>query len=108
MINIELLTKHPELAENITFSMKGNDLILFAHELADRMTRNTSQPVATVTPSEPDILLTVDEAAEFLKVSRVTLWQWEKKKILIPSKIGNMLRYRKSDITIALDRRSSK
>lgn len=107
MINVELLIKNPELAENITFSMKGNDLIRFARELAESM-RKTSQPPAPVPPPDPDILLTVDEAAEFLKVSRVTLWQWEKKKILVPSKIGNLVRYRKSDIITAMERRSSK
>lgn len=107
MLDLISLTKNPELAEKLTFSIKGNELIEFAREMADNM-RKTSQLPVLVPHPDPDILLTVDEAAEFLKVSRVTLWTWEKKGILNPMKIGNMVRYRKSDIISALDRRQSK
>ena len=42
--------------------------------------------------------LTVDQVCELLSVSRVTLWAWDKKKITKPVRIGNLKRYRLSDI----------
>jgi predicted DNA-binding transcriptional regulator AlpA len=42
--------------------------------------------------------LTVDQVAEMLSVSRVTIWSWDKKEILNPVRIGNLKRYRLSEI----------
>ena len=42
--------------------------------------------------------LTTDEVAELLSVSRVTLWNWEQKNIIKPYRIGNLKRYRLSEI----------
>jgi excisionase family DNA binding protein len=49
-------------------------------------------------PSKQEQYLTVDEVAEILSVSRVTLWSWAKKGILTPVQIGNLKRYRLSEI----------
>ena len=46
--------------------------------------------------------LTRKEVAKILKVSVVTLSDWEKKKILSPNRLGNLIRYKKSDIDNAL------
>ncbi len=43
-------------------------------------------------------LLTSKDVCARLKISRVTLWSWEKKGILFPIRIGNMKRYKLSDI----------
>jgi predicted DNA-binding transcriptional regulator AlpA len=44
-------------------------------------------------------LLTGDEVCERLKISRVTLWNWDKKEITKPIYIGGGLkRYRLADI----------
>ncbi len=42
--------------------------------------------------------LTTNQVCQLLKVSRVTLWSWNKKGVLVPVRIGNLLRYRKEDI----------
>ena len=42
--------------------------------------------------------LTTEEVCESLKVSRVTLWNWQKNGILKSIRIGNLKRYRLSDI----------
>jgi len=107
MISYEVLKQNPELAEKITFSIKGNDLVQFAREIAADL-KKSATPAPPVSSSDTDLLMTIEEAAEFLKVSKVTLWTWEKKKILLPAKIGNMVRYRKSDIIHAMERRSRK
>jgi len=41
-------------------------------------------------------------AAEILKVSLVTLSDWNKKKILNPYRLGNLIRYKRSEIEQAL------
>ena len=42
--------------------------------------------------------LTAFEACELLKVSKSTLWRWNKKGYLCPVRVGCDPRYRKSDI----------
>ncbi|NME12352.1 helix-turn-helix domain-containing protein [Parabacteroides distasonis] len=44
------------------------------------------------------MFLTAVEASEKLKVNRVTLWGWEKKGYLKPTRIGAKVRYKLSDI----------
>jgi predicted DNA-binding transcriptional regulator AlpA len=49
-------------------------------------------------PVKPDKLISTKEVCNLLSISRVTVWNWEKKRILHPIRIGNMKRYRLSDI----------
>lgn len=53
-------------------------------------------------PSTPPEYLTRQEVAEILKVSLVTLSDWNKKKILNPYRLGNLIRYKRSEIEQAL------
>ncbi|WP_423128231.1 helix-turn-helix domain-containing protein [Gaoshiqia sp. Z1-71] len=94
----KLLTERPEIAEKITVSLKGNDLLPLADLLAERI---KPEP-AVLQPAEK--YRTADEVSDYLGVTRVTLWQWAKKGILKPLKIGNVLRYRQSDIDAAFSR----
>ena len=52
--------------------------------------------------SDEDQILTREEAAKMLSVSFVTLWTWDKKDILQTYRIGNKIRYKKSDLLNAL------
>lgn len=42
--------------------------------------------------------LTPDQVCDLLSISRVTLWSWDKKGVTNPLRIGNLKRYRLSDI----------
>lgn len=53
-------------------------------------------------PVVPPEYLTRQETAEILKVSLVTLSDWNKKKILNPYRLGNLIRYKRSEIEQAL------
>lgn len=53
-------------------------------------------------PIIPTEYLTRQETAEILKVSLVTLSDWNKKKILNPYRLGNLIRYKRSEIEQAL------
>jgi excisionase family DNA binding protein len=48
--------------------------------------------------SEPDELLTRDEVAGLLKISKVTVWEWSRKGILQPYRIGNKVRFKRSEV----------
>lgn len=57
-----------------------------------------------VTPAtDADELLTPKETAQLLKVSTVTIWQWSKPNpgILSPRRIGNQVRYLRSEVIAA-------
>lgn len=49
-----------------------------------------------------DRLITAKEAAEKLRVTRMTLHNLEKREELMPVRIGGKVQYRESDITIYL------
>lgn len=53
-------------------------------------------------PIIPTEYLTRQETAVILKVSLVTLSDWNKKKILNPYRLGNLIRYKRSEIEQAL------
>ncbi|WP_395051350.1 helix-turn-helix domain-containing protein [Flavobacterium sp.] len=56
--------------------------------------------------SDEDQILTREEAAKMLSVSFVTLWSWDKKDILQTYRIGNKIRYKKSDLLNALTKKN--
>ncbi len=59
-------------------------------------------------PKEPPEYLTRKEVAKILKISLVTVHVWNKKKILNPFRIGNLIRYKRLHIDKALIRINSK
>ena len=57
------------------------------HEMEAEIAKNCS-----------DVLLTSNEVAERLSISMKTLYNWEKRKYLVPVEIGGKRRYKLSDI----------
>ena len=51
---------------------------------------------------ENDQLLTREETAKLLCISLVTLWTWTKEDLIPAYKIGNKVRYKKSEILKSL------
>ncbi len=49
-------------------------------------------------PVRPEKYLSTDQVCDLLSVSRVTLWKWEQKGILNSTRIGNLKRYKLSEI----------
>lgn len=58
---------------------------------------NTLQP-------DNEQLLTREETAKMLSVSLVTLWDWTRKDIVPAYRIGNKVRYKKSEVSEALQK----
>ena len=69
----------------------------------------THYPTPAPAP-EADELLTPKETASLLKVSVVTVWQWSKPVpgILNPRRIGNQVRYLRSEVMAAAHLKNGK
>ncbi len=52
--------------------------------------------------NDSEILLTREETAEMLSISLVTLWKYTKDDVVPAFRIGSKVRYKKSDILLAL------
>jgi excisionase family DNA binding protein len=101
-MDLQILQTNPELAENITLQVKGNDLLNFAGELVSKTAAEVEARIKA--ENKPDELLTRQQVAKSLNVTLSTLWHWEKKHILVPVKIGRKVRYRRSDVEKALQK----
>ena len=80
---------------NITFNIGSEELKTFANNIVKQTLEATKQPPP---PQQSEIFLTGKEVDQKLKISRVTRHQWEKKGILQFIRIGNLKRYKLSDI----------
>ena len=82
--------------------MPADDLRTMLIEAASIAVKH-SMPISTAPAADADELLTPEETAQLLKVSKVTVWQWSKPNpgILNPRRIGNQVRYLRSEVMAA-------
>ena len=52
-------------------------------------------------------LLTIDEVVSMLKVSKMTLWRWDKNGLLTKVDMGGVRRYHRSEVEALVAQRSS-
>lgn len=91
-LNIEkLIAEYP----NIIFQVTGEDLRKFAENL---LLNERAIAMQEAEEAARNKLITVEEAAKLLSVSKMTLYRWDKNGILKKVEIGGKRRYRKSDI----------
>ena len=82
----------------MVLQLKKEDLKEFANQIllgAKSIAMLEAEAAAT-----SDQLLTIDEAAKLLSVSKMTLYRWDKNGYLKKMEIGGKRRYRKSDIEL--------
>jgi excisionase family DNA binding protein len=73
----------------------------FKNEILEGV-KNVLASFANTLQSESDQLLTRDETAKMLSISLVTLWDWTRKDIIPAYRIGNKIRYKKSEVLKSL------
>lgn len=99
---MEIAMKMPNAILQIT----AGDLCEFANLLI-----NSATEVARLQIQRADIskeLLTIDEVAEMLKVSKMTLHRWDKNGVLKKIEVGGHRRYRRSDVeAVTLNRKDA-
>ena len=86
-----------ESGTNVSITVTPADLKEFALNLIDEAINIGSKQ------KTPESYLTQKEAAKRLNVSENTLWRWKKTKYLVPSKVGNSVYYKSSDIEKLLE-----
>ena len=92
-VSIQNLLLSPE---NMVLQVKKEDLKEFANQIllgAKSIAMLEAEAAAT-----SDQLLSIDEVAKLLSVSKMTLYRWDQNGILKKVEIGGKRRYRKSDI----------
>lgn len=98
----EMAAKMP----NAIFQINAGDLCEFAHRLI-----NEAAAVARLQMERADLskeLLTIDEVAAQLKVSKMTLHRWDKSGVLCKIEVGGQRRYRRSDVEALANRKTNK
>lgn len=70
-----------------------NEILVGVQSLLSDFTKNQKST---------DQILTREETAEMLSISLVTLWKYTKNDIIPAFRIGTKVRYKKSDVLIAL------
>jgi len=81
----------------------------FKREILSGIKKQLKELTENFKPKEPTVWITRKDASEFLGVSLVTIHDWCKKGILHPYKIGNRVRFRRSDIEkVLLDSNTQK
>jgi hypothetical protein len=83
--------------------MNGNNTLLVTltvEQMQSLIKEGVKEVLRDIEPQVKEVeeYLTPAEFAEVLKISLVTLWSWDKKKITHPLHIGNQKRYRRSDL----------
>ncbi len=80
---------------NVILQVRVEDLKAFAQEIL--IGAKSIAMIEAETAASSDQLLTIDEAAKLLSVSKMTLYRWDLNGILKKVEIGGKRRYRKSD-----------
>ena len=83
---------------NVILQVRVEDLKAFAQEIL--IEAKSIAKIQAEAAASSDQLLTIDEAAKLLSVSKMTLYRWDQNGILKKVEIGGKRRYRKSDIEL--------
>ena len=88
---------------------RGSTLLLISAEDLKKTIKDTVSEArrileAEVVNGKGEFLLTTNEVLERLSISRKTLYNWEKRKYLVPIEIGGKKRFKLSDINAILQK----
>jgi excisionase family DNA binding protein len=86
---------------------RGSTLLLISAEDLKKTIKDTVSEArrileAEVVNGKGEFLLTTNEVIERLSISRKTLYNWEKRKYLVPIEIGGKKRFKLSDVNTIL------
>ena len=85
------------MSKNIT-QLHGISPEEFKKEILDGISVQIEALSQTFKPKEPNVWITRKDASEHLGVSLVTIHNWTKDGIIIAYKIGNRVRFKRSDL----------
>ena len=91
---------------NAILQISAGDLCDFAHRLIESATDVARLQIERANLSKE--LLTIEEVADMLKVSKMTLYRWNLNDTLPKIEIGGKRRYRRADVEAAIEQRKEK
>ena len=91
---------------NAILQISAGDLCDFAHRLIESATNVARLQIERANLSKE--LLTIEEVADMLKVSKMTLSRWHLNGTLQKIEIGGKRRYRRADVEAAIEQRKEK
>ncbi len=80
---------------SLKLELTGEDLLTFSNELINRAKAELHHIEAS---AKKEVYLTKEEVKAMFNVCDTTLWHWNKRGYLKTIKVGNKVRYRKSDV----------
>ncbi len=99
MTAIDILGDNP----NVSITIKASDLKQSLATLVESAIAKYKQEVEA---KPDDILYSIKQVSEILSVDKSTLWRWQQSGYLVPTKVGGLPRYRKSQIDELLGSKS--
>ena len=79
----------------VTLNVKLEDLIELVRQTIEAA---KTELLPAMVSAAQEVLLTKKEVMEKFGVCDTTLWNWQRKKYLVPVKIGRKVHYRQNDI----------
>ena len=91
---------------NAILQISAGDLCDFAHRLIESATDVARLQIERANLSKE--LLTIEDVADMLKVSKMTLYRWNLNDTLPKIEIGGKRRYRRADVEAIIEQRKEK
>lgn len=82
--------------------IENTNTLDFKNEIVNGLSEVLKNFANLQTQLDQDVLLTREETSKMLSVSLVTLWDWTRKDLVPAYRIGNKVRYKKSEVFSAL------
>ncbi|PXZ43447.1 DNA-binding protein [Sanguibacteroides justesenii] len=95
IIMVDILSLIKSGATGLTLNLSIEDLLTFAKGLIED---TKAQLLPLMVSAAQETLLSKKEVMAKFDVCDTTLWNWQRKKYLIPVKIGRKVHYRQNDI----------
>ncbi len=87
---------------NLIEQDRNVQLVVNAADLKELFLEWSNEKDSQIQATKEDKYLSPNDTVAILRVSKPTLWRWEKRAFLVPVKIGGKKYYRKSDVDTLL------
>ena len=98
----QLITEIRKNPDHISLTMTGTGLMELIKAIQQVIYEEITEEKANQQDSDIE-LITKQDVIDKLHVSSTTLWIWEKRKYLVPVKIGRRIFYKRRDVNNLMD-----
>lgn len=92
--------------ENSILQLEKTNAIDFENKILIGVKNLLNVFATSLSNQDDDKLLSRQETAKMLSISLVTLWDWTRKDLIPAYRIGNKIRYKKSEVLAALQQKN--